>query len=425
MNVLILMTDQQRADSMGGAYTPRLNEFARNCIVCNGFTQSPQCQPARCAFWTSRYPSTLRMWWNEMALPQSEQTLANLLRDVQYETAYFGKWHLDITDDTLGHFGFDPQNSYLERDWRSGKDLPKREAGLSRREYLQIMKTDAWASKLSSRSHQHDDIIAERAVRFMGSCDKPFLCAVGFRGPHPPYAAPPPFSEMHPPDGYDGPEAVTTYDGKVLTPKDWKLIKSQYYGCVSWIDDNIGRILDFVDRKLPNTIVVFTSDHGDMLGDHGCFSKGLYAYEQVVRVPLMFRVPGIAARDYRHITQHIDVAPTVLDLLGQEIPPGMQGKSLVKAFHTGKKVNDFAFSQVGYSPRLKMVRNGRYKYWIYGPDHEQLFDLKEDPGEITNLVQHRPMVLSNMRRNLLNSIIAAEDPLPVPDATSSQRQLQS
>lgn len=422
MNVLILITDQQRADSIGTAYTPNLNEFAKSAVNFNCFAQSPQCQPARCAFWTGRYPSTYNMWWNEMSLSQSEMTLANHLRDIQYETAYFGKWHLDKTVDTLGHFGFDPQNSYLEQDWRKGIGVDKQGA-LSKREYLGLMKTKSWAGKLSGRANQHDDMVAERAVRFMNQCgDKKFLCAVGFRGPHPPYAAPPPFSELHRPENYNGPEGVVTYDGDVLTNDDWKLIKSQYYGCVSWLDDNIRRILEFVDRKQPNTIVIFTSDHGDMLGDHGCFSKGLYAYEQVIRVPLMIRVPTLTARNYGHITQHIDVAPTVLDLLDQPVPSAMQGKSLVRAMRVGEKVNSLAHSQVGYNPRLKMVRSNRYKYWIYGPDREYLFDLQNDPDETQNLAHERPAILSDMRRNLINCMISAEDPLPVPDPKDQGNQ---
>jgi len=408
MNVLIIMTDQQRTDTIG-ACTPNINKLAEQSLSFDCYAQSPQCQPARAAFWTGRYPSTLRMWWNEMELAKTEQTLANMLRDVQYETAYFGKWHLDRTTHTLGHFGFDPQNSYLSEDWREGKDLPGRDAGVARREYLEIMKTTSWAAKLSSRLYQHEDVISERAVRFMSNCKRPFLCAIGFRGPHPPYASPPPFCGMYDPDSFSAPDGIETYEGTKLTPEDWRMIKSQYYGCVSWIDDNVGRIMDFVDRKARDTIVVFTSDHGDMLGDHGCFSKGLYAYEQVVSVPLIVRIPGWGPRRCYGLHEHIDVVPTILEMLEQEIGPGIQGKSLTHIDFTR-----CALSMVGYKPRLKMVRNSRFKYWICGDD-EFLFDLESDPGETVNRADSMPRVIAKMRQNLVNCLIAAEDPLPVPE----------
>jgi len=416
MNVLIIMTDQQRADTLDGPNTPGMNKLASQGVRFNCFAQSPQCQPSRAAFWTGRYPSSLKLWWNEMSLPQNEQTLANMLCSIQYDTGYFGKWHLDKDSTTLGHFGFDPLNSYLMEDWCEGKDLPTRDAGVARREYLEIMKQKAWASKLSNRLYQHEDVIAEKAVKFMSKSKKlgrKFMCTIGFRGPHPPYTAPPPYCDLYDPASFSVPRDSKMYDGKKLTEDDWRIIKSQYYGNIAWIDDNIVRIMEYVDRKAPDTVVIFTSDHGEMLGDHGYFAKGLYAYDPTVAVPLVIRAPGFEARYYREITQHIDVVPTVLEMLGQERSPGIQGKSLVGAMKTGEVVNQFALSMMGYEPRLKMIRNHRFKYWNYN-GHEYLFNLIKDPDESSNKASTLPGPLSAMRLHMTNCLIGAEDRLPIP-----------
>jgi arylsulfatase A-like enzyme len=160
-------------------------------------------------------------------------------------------------------------------------------------------------------------------------------------------------------------------------------------------------------------VVVFTSDHGDILGDHNHFSKGLFAYEGNVKVPLIFWIPGLRHSLYSHLVQSIDIAPTLLRVAGGVAPGGVQGVNLIPGFLHDSPMVDSVGSMIGHHPRLRMVRTVRYKYWTYG-GVEYLFDLLSDPGEMVNLAGSQPSVLSEMRFQLVQFLLRAEDPLPVP-----------
>jgi arylsulfatase A-like enzyme len=263
-------------------------------------------------------------------------------------------------------------------------------------EFSSIMKTKDWCGKLSRREMQHDEVITDKAIEYIRSADE-FFAVVSYYGPHPPYAAPPPFSEM-----YDPAEMTLPHTLGERTEEEWQQIKSQYYGCTSWIDDNIGRLLCEVS---DDTIVIFTSDHGDILGDHGLFSKGYFGYEGNTRVPLIIRAPDMVNRTYEHISQHIDIAPTILTLLNQEVPQSMQGKSLLSSANSNTSVNEYALSMVGDDPKVKILRTGDTKYWLRGDD-EWVYDLSGDPLELENIANE--LNLPSLRKTLIKAMIEAE-----------------
>ena len=409
MNIVMILTDQQRGDTIGNIRTPNLNKLQRKSVACNAtYTQSPQCQPSRASLFTGRYPTAHKVWWNSIQLPRSEKTLGNYLRDAGYQTGYVGKLHFSEKKNEsqlAAYFGFD--TTFLTHDWHKFCTRNKKDNVIS--EYYGILRTPKWYGQLRDKEWQHDEIVAQKAVEFIGKTKQTFFLVVSYNAPHPPYAAPKPYSKIYGQVDFPSPDNSQTYDGTPLTKDDWQAIKSQYFGCVSWVDSNIGKIIDAVD--LDDTMVVFTSDHGDILGDHGYFSKGLFAYEGNTRVPLLMYLPGVEPVLYNHIVQHIDILPTVLDYLGMGIPKAIQGKSLLAGFRDNKGTNQFALSMVGYDPRLRMIRYKQYKYWIYG-DEEKCFDLATDPQENTNLTDKQ--LLEEMRFMLLRALVEAEDPLPYP-----------
>lgn len=420
-NILFILTDQQRYDAVGyvnqSIYTPNLNNLAEQSINCTQtIVQSPQCQPSRASILTGRYPTTLKMWWNDIKLDPSEQTIGNILRGVGYRTGYFGKIHIDgngTHTDTARHFGFD--DTFLYHDWvkfinSSGIDGPRSKHRVIQ-EFYKAMESEPWVYKFSGRELHHDDMIVEKAIDFIDSSSlEPFFCVVGFYGPHPPYASPPPFNSFYDVESMQVPSIMReTYSGVKLTDDLWRQIKSQYFGSVSWIDDNIGRILQHVSN---DTIVVFTSDHGDILGDHGYFSKGLFAYDGNVRVPLLMRFPTHRAVRYDHIVQSIDIVPTLLQAVGIDKPVGIQGKSLLDAFANGGRVNHWAFSGVGWRKRLRMLRTTNFKYWL--AKDEFLFDIQRDPSEAENIASVRKDIAQKMQFMLLKALVDIEDPLPLP-----------
>lgn len=415
-NVLLIITDQQRYDAVGyvnrKVVTPNLDSLAKKSVNCvKTIVQCPQCQPSRASIFTSRYPTATKMWWNETDLNPAEITIGNILKSAGYDTGYFGKLHFtgkNSHNDVARHFGFD--ESFLYEDWvglLNGEAKGSRVAS----EFFETMSKEPWVGKFSGREFHHEDVVTDRAIKFIDNnyqSSKPYFCVVGFHGPHPPYASPPPYCDLYDPMSFDVPKIMRhTYNGHLMAPDDWRFLKSQYFGSITWIDDNIGRLLKHVDN---NTIIVFTSDHGDILGDHGYFSKGVFAYEGNIRVPLLVHLPNKPAAVYDHITQSIDIIPTILGALGINKHIGIQGIDLTSYLHVNKRKNRFAFSCIGHNHRLRMVRTDEYKYWWLNGD--VLFDLKNDPTELNSISDKD--TISEMRKLLVEAMIAAEDPLPRP-----------
>ncbi len=421
-NVLIIIADQLRWDAVGYTnhivYTPNIDALATESVVCSSaFVQSPQCQPSRASIFTGRYPTAHRVWWNGIVMPRNEKTIGNYLREAGYHTGYFGKLHFDGDDQVTKratYFGFN--ESFLFEDWMKldWMKLFSTNYGTTKSkvkdEFWGPMTTKTWTGRFGERELHHEEVITHKAISFIERTNRPFLCVVGFHGPHPPYAAPDEFSRLYQREQMPVPiKQVVNQNGHVLTDDEWRELKAQYYGSVTWIDDCVGRLL----RALgPDTIVICTSDHGDILGDHGLFSKGVFAFDGNVRVPLLMKLPNVKPMDYSHLVQSIDIVPTILSACEINVPLGVQGKDLSAAFGHNESVNSAVLSMIGHTPRLRMVRTANLKYWLCG-DEEYLFDLVGDPREEFNLCVD-PALLSRMRLLLAQSLIRAEDPLPLP-----------
>lgn len=419
-NIIIIITDQQRADAVGyvnpNIITPNLNKLASESIICTeAYVQSPQCQPSRASILTGRYPTAHRVWWNETRLSLNEKTIGNYLKDFGYSTGYFGKLHIDTNKnhiETAQHFGF--HNIFLSEDWQSlatGKLLHTNKSISNKisEEFFGPMSTKTWTGKLTDRSFHHEDMITDKAIQYINSRTGPYLAIISYNGPHPPYAAPGEYSNLYELESLSVPDKkIPNLMGHILSDDEWRKLKQQYYGSISWIDDNIGRIIN-ID---PTAIIVFLSDHGDILGDHGLFSKGIYTYDGNIKIPLLFKIPGIDPFKYDHLVQAIDILPTLLDIVGVKIPVGVQGKSLISHFNNNTIANHYVISMLCHSDRLRMLRTKSLKYWIQG-NKEYLYDLINDPYENNNIVNDLN-TLNRVRFQLLKALILCEDPLPTP-----------
>lgn len=417
-NVIIIITDQQRADAVGYinpiVQTPCLTNLARNSIVCtNAFVQSPQCQPSRASILTGRYPTAHRVWWNETKLSLSEKTIGNYFQRANYQTGYFGKLHVDGDADYTSiarHFGF--KTTYLSEDWQSlvnGKFLRSGKNAVSE-EFFGPMGTKTWTGKFSDRAFHHEDVITTKAIEFIKSQSGPYLAVVSYNGPHPPYAAPSEFNKLYDSTIFSVPdEKIPNQMGHVLSSDEWRELKKQYYSSISWIDDNVSKIL----QADPQAIVVFLSDHGDILGDHGLFSKGIFAYDGNIKIPLLFYIPGYRSVIYTHLVQAIDILPTLLHIVGIDGSPAIQGKSLFNHFRSNAVANKYVVSMLCHNDRLRMIRTDKWKYWICG-QNEFLYDLLNDPLENENIASSDVDALHNARFQLLRALIKCEDPLPFP-----------
>jgi arylsulfatase A-like enzyme len=403
-NLLFIITDQHRYDAVGYTNrlvkTPNIDQLASQSVVCHqAIVQSPQCQPSRASLLTGLYPDNLNMWWNETRLNLDNVTIGNILSNNGYHTGYFGKMHIDSQLNyrkTCENFGF--KESFLTEDWmnllnqqqQTNPDLVQ----TIRRQFFSIMKNGndpdipdclaPWTGKFSSPQLHHEEVIAHRAAQFIKTkTNNPYACFVSFHGPHPPYASPPPYNNLYNFGDIPLPNRIMPSDyGHILSAKLWHHIKSQYYGAVAWIDQYIGQLLQLID---DNTIVVFTSDHGDILGDHGLFSKGIYTFDGNIRVPLIIKNNKLKHIDYNYPVQLIDVLPTLLSMMDIKTNVGVDGIDLADAMSNNIAAQDFTFSAIGVDNRIYMVRSSRYKY-VYANQSEQFYDLINDPKEQHNVI---------------------------------------
>ena len=426
-NILFIITDQQFGEAMscrmGSQYlqTPALDSLARNGMVFSrAYSPNPLCMPARNSIFTGRYPHETGVTKNATVKldPAEFVDMGTFFRREGYRTAYFGKRHLC----------FKVQESFQT----TGKE-PKQ---------------------------HHDIAITADAVEFLsGKREQPFLLVVSFRNPHnvcelargqalpdgpignapPPDRCPPVPANLAPqrnePDTMtilrQGYHASPVFPVGNFTPDQWRQLRWGYYRLIEKVDAQIGTVLEAL-RKAgleDNTLVVFTSDHGECAGAHG-FNQKTVLYEESVRVPLIVSGKGKTKPGTCDslVNTGTDILPTLLDFAGAAVPAKLSGRSL-KPLATGQTVADWrkylvvednmdqAAAVGGIRPTAqgRMVRSERYKYCIYnrGNQRESLVDLEADPGETKNLVgdpDYHPVLLEH--RALLAKFAAEHhDPL--------------
>jgi choline-sulfatase len=276
-----------------------------------------------------------------------------------------------------------------------------------------------------------DGFITRRACEWLESVEEsqPFFCWVNWGGPHDPWDAPGRFGTMYDPAEMtppvadelgDAPQKLRRHSEKYMNgmPEEaWHEVKAQYYGSISFIDDGIGRIFEVLEERglLENTIVVYASDHGEMMFDHDMLTKWVM-YEASSRVPLIVRVPDGMARTIDAPVSLVDLVPTLLELAGidREAMPVLHGESLVPELSgEAARPERAVFCEMDHT---KMVRRGPWKYST-DPEFEvdQLFNLEEDPRELHNLADRPEQAerMAGFRREMLNWLIQTQNvPLP-------------
>jgi len=401
-NILFLFPDQMRAQAMGcmgnpDVKTPNLDKLASEGVLFrNTFANTPVCCPARANILTGKYSHANGMTANDLRLRESETSIAEVLAEEGYRTGFVGKWHLD-----------------------GGKRQPGWVPPGDRRQGFEF-----WAANVVS--HQHFDtqyyrdeevpipikkfeaeVWTDLGIEFLRETkadDRPFFLTVQMGPPHDPYLAPDEYMSM-----YD-PETITlrpNFDGETgdrpLTPVPYPHVPGRkeiaaYYGMVTAVDDQIGRILGELDSLglTEDTIVLVSSDHGDMLGSHGQRLKRK-PWEESIRIPGIVRYPrsGAAPRQTDAFFTQVDFAPTLLSLCGVDTPAGMQGADLSPVILGQTDAGpDSAFFQIfgpffagGCEAGWRGVRTDKYMYARYRDKPWVLYDLEADPYELNNLAE--------------------------------------
>ncbi len=433
-NVVFIMTDQQRQDMLGcygspWMHTPNLDRLAGSgCRFNNAFTTSPVCTPARAALFTGVYSSTAGAFGNQLAVYRNVPFLGEILTPAGVAAGYIGKWHLNGTEG--GYYGNGrSEGGFLPEYWYDGRCFINDvgEEGFKRwEEGKGLSEQDCWGAR-----------VAERAVRFLNEHHhRPFVLIVSFDEPHGPSSAPEQFYRLY--HGTTRPwqeNMADSLEGKPATHRAFLAghpgghvpygtrpnNSPRYYGCTSFVDAQVGRVLEAVDQLCPdNTAVIFTTDHGDHHGAHGLLGKGPTMYEETIRVPLLVRVPGLTRPGSVSdaLVSHIDLPGAVCRLAGVQAPRQFQGGEVLPLFvNPAARAADAVFVEYnrfglphshwwGCMP-IRCIRTQRYKLAINLLDVDELYDLAEDPGEVHNRIDDP--ALAEVRGELHDRLLAWQE----------------
>lgn len=439
-NILVIQADQMTAKALSLyghklVKTPNIDRLAKGGTVFeNAYCNFPLCVPSRTSMMAGRLPNDIGMWDNAIEMPASIPTLAHYLRSANYHTVLAGKMHF-VGPDQI--HGFDerivtdiyPSNFAWTPDWVVGERY--RPTGINMRAVVD--------SGVCARGLQidYDEEVEHAGVQKLYDLarfnkENPFLLWVSFTHPHSPFITTQHYWDLYDHDDIDMP-AVPEFDiDEMDTMSRWlyyahggdlsevtdqhiRNARHAYYGMCSYIDDKVGKLLDTVELLglEDDTVIVFTSDHGEMLGERGMWFKQSF-HEWSVTVPMVIKVPGIESKErVSELVSLVDLLPTFMDIATDGKPlnsvSNLDGHSLVPMM---KGIEDQWNNQViseytgeGVVAPCRMVRRDTIKF-IYTHGHPELmFDLESDPLELNNLIGHPGYsdIESRLRQEVFNN----------------------
>lgn len=388
-NILLILPDQLRAQALGcmgdrNVKSPHIDRLAaEGMLFRNTVANTPVCCPARANLLTGRYAHKNGMVANDLRLRESEVTIAQALGDAGYRTGFIGKWHLDGGRRLPGFIPPGPRRHGFEY-WAANECSHAH----FNTQYFRDSSEPIPIRKFEAEAWTDLGIEFLRGVK---NDPRPFFLTIQMGPPHDPYKAPPEYSKLYDPAKI---ELRPNYskDGPIRPAQI-----AEYYAMITAIDDQVGRLMkELADLHLADdTIVMLTSDHGDMLGSHGERLKRK-PWDESIRVPGIVRYPRAirAGRQTDQFFTHVDFAPTMLSLCGQRIPASMQGTDLSKVLTGGSvRAPEEAFLQIfgpyrgdGTADGWRGLRTQRYTYARYQERPWVLYDNERDPFQLRNLI---------------------------------------
>lgn len=453
-NILWVCSDQQRFDTIQGlnnehVRTPNLRRFMGSAVTfTHAFVQNPVCSPSRASFLTGRYPRTTGLCANGQRIRGTERLVTKQLAEAGYTCGLSGKLHLSPV---AGGRVEDRIDDGYSRMWWS-HDIQDLWPG--RNEWLVWLESQGvkWPRNPADPGgialdpkYMQTDWCADRAIQFLREQQGkgPWLMSVNIYQPHHPFlpaqeyldrydAAKLPAPSWQPGELENKPvyqrraQDQKQYPFRTKSPLERQQVTAAYYAMIEQVDAAFGRMLGALDEsgQAENTIVIYMSDHGEMLGDHGFYLKGPHFYDPATRVPLMIRWPGKGKPGLRTdaLVEMVDLAPTLLEAAGLPAPAGVQGRALTglisgaKSAHRDSVYTEFYDVSAKQPARATSVRTESAKLTVY---HDlktgELYDLRKDPQEFHNLWNDpnaRPLK-EQMSGTLIERMAETVDPLPV------------
>lgn len=461
-NILFITTDMQRFDTLGCMNnplikTPHIDRLAETGVkFTQAFVNNPVCMPSRASLFTGKLPSVHGVRWNNNGLAEHEETVTKVLQRAGYQTAAIGKMHwgdsrcdfgLDYLNVTHGGDGNVLPHELISAEATSYRQALER-AGLADVPQVQShpdykMYYGAVASPLPADYHL-DGFIGNATVEFLEKRDhsKPFFCWASFNGPHLPIDPSPPWDTLYDPgkmplpvwteEEFDSkpPEQRAFQrntnrgngfgDNRAITYDLSKLRRfiAHYWGKISMIDHYVGKIVAALEKSgdLDNTIVIFTSDHGDFVGSHRLLFKSAFLYDDLLRVPLVVSWPKQwQAAVVDNFVEGIDLPVTMLKLAGLEPAKGMQGLDFTPLLEgSSERLRDVVYAE---AVDKRMIRTEHWKLVHYGDKpYGELYNLEDDPNELMNLYDKEVSlpIREELQCRLLDRILKDEAKLHDP-----------
>lgn len=427
-NILLIMSDEhapQFSSTYGHPFvqTPNLDRLATNGVVFeNAYCNTPLCAPSRMSFMTGRYIHHINTWDNATPLASDAVTWAHLARSVGYDVVLAGKQHF-IGPDQLHGFqaqlarDLHAESAHAIYDWADGIVPTK-----------QPWPALAKAGPGTTTEIEVDDAVEEASLAFLrdpARRDKPWILNASFIAPHFPLIVPDEFYSLYSPEQVDLPtippghldtlhpvyQRMRQSFGLIDFPEEMvRRGRAAYYGLVTYLDAKIGRLLQAIEEtgQSENTLVIYTSDHGEMAGEHGMWRKSNF-YEYASRVPLLLSWPGQLPADRRvsEVVSLVDLIASVVEASGATPVAPLDGDSLLPlARGEGHSWKNEAFAEYlahGVTGPMAMLRQGQYKLNYSLGDPPELYDLASDPGEFHNLAADPAyrQVVDDLRTRLL------------------------
>ncbi len=426
MNVLFIASDDLNCDL--GCYghkivkSPNIDRLAARGVTFNrAYCQFPLCSPSRVSLMTGLRPDTTKIYnlqtnFRKQTIPNAV-TLPQMYRQNGFYVARVGKMFHYGVPGQIGTNGLDDPKSWDYVVNPRGRDKDDEDKLTNLNPKRGLGSALAWLAADGSDDDETDGIAAKRAIELLEQHkDKPFFLGVGFFRPHCPYISPKKYFDMYPldqiklpeqrPDDLNDVPAIAPF----VKPLNWGLKEEDlrqairaYYASVSYMDAQVGRLLDAVDRLglADNTIIIFWGDHGYALGEHGQWMK-MALFEEQTRVPLIVAAPGMKAngKSSDRIVEFLDVYPTLSDLSGYKVPVKFAGMSLRPLLEdtNSQWSKPGAYTQVTRTANKKQImgktiRTERWRYteWDEGKLGIELYDHESDPHEFTNVAEKAEM----------------------------------
>jgi len=445
-NILIFQTDHERADVVVEGHpcrTPHVERLAREGVrFSRMFTVAAHCCPSRATFMTGLYPSHHGIYNNvantmaiHMGLKPGVRTFSERLREAGYTLSYSGKWHVSHTEnpadrgweENLVTAGADAHHGVTWEDWRerareAPDDAPRRRGEIVCPGYFRRFLYGKRGREIGDDPDYRIVQAGVRALREVSARVQPWCVYIGLSGPHDPYMIPEKYATMYDPkaialppnyhdDLADKPRIYQRQRRQLwdqLSEDEVREAIAHFWGYCTMLDEMFGEVMDGLEAtgQAENTLVVRNSDHGDLVGAHGLFLKGVPAFDEAYRVPTVVRWPSGVVRPGRVeevLVTHADMAPTFLDAARAPALP-TSGRSLMPWLRdvTPEDPPDAVFTQFNgvelyYTQRA--VRTHEYKYVFNGFDFDELYDLRNDPYEQRNLTDDPSM--ESVKRDLV------------------------